>query len=153
MRPTRYELRYFRLVRYEQLLASKHAPRWQRAGAADARSGTTKKLHYHTQHPRLDSMEGWCACIDITMQHEPQPENRHSVTGTRTRVARVRAEYPSQLDYSGCCINSNHDPLQQLHLPRRTHASAQQACPHSAANFQADSHSNTLSMVMPPRSF
>ena len=24
-----------------------------------------------------------------------------SATGTRTRVARVRAEYPSQLDYSG----------------------------------------------------
>ena len=26
----------------------------------------------------------------------------HSATGTRTRVARVRAEYPNQLDYSGC---------------------------------------------------
>ena len=26
----------------------------------------------------------------------------NSATGTRTRVARVRAEYPSQLDYSGC---------------------------------------------------
>ena len=25
----------------------------------------------------------------------------NSATGTRTRVARVRAEYPSQLDYSG----------------------------------------------------
>ena len=25
----------------------------------------------------------------------------HSATGTRTRVARVRAEYPNQLDYSG----------------------------------------------------
>ena len=25
----------------------------------------------------------------------------HAATGTRTRVARVRAEYPSQLDYSG----------------------------------------------------
>ena len=25
-----------------------------------------------------------------------------SATGTRTRVARVRAEYPSQLDYGGC---------------------------------------------------
>ena len=25
----------------------------------------------------------------------------HSATGTRTQVARVRAEYPSQLDYSG----------------------------------------------------
>ena len=27
----------------------------------------------------------------------------YSATGTRTRVARVRAEYPSQLDYSGSC--------------------------------------------------
>ena len=26
---------------------------------------------------------------------------RNSATGTRTRVARVRAEYPDQLDYSG----------------------------------------------------
>ena len=25
----------------------------------------------------------------------------HSATGTRTQVARVRAEYPTQLDYSG----------------------------------------------------
>jgi hypothetical protein len=31
------------------------------------------------------------------------PASRHSATGTRTRVARVRAEYPNQLDYSGCC--------------------------------------------------
>ena len=30
-------------------------------------------------------------------------EQRSSATGTRTRVARVRAEYPSQLDYSGSC--------------------------------------------------
>ena len=28
---------------------------------------------------------------------------KDSATGTRTRVARVRAEYPNQLDYSGCC--------------------------------------------------
>ena len=26
----------------------------------------------------------------------------NSATGTRARVARVRAEYPNQLDYSGC---------------------------------------------------
>jgi hypothetical protein len=26
---------------------------------------------------------------------------KNSATGTRTRVARVRAEYPNQLDYSG----------------------------------------------------
>ena len=29
--------------------------------------------------------------------------NTNSATGTRTRVARVRAEYPNQLDYSGSC--------------------------------------------------
>ena len=31
----------------------------------------------------------------------------HSATGTRTRVARVRAEYPNQLDYSGWITKSN----------------------------------------------
>ena len=30
---------------------------------------------------------------------------RDSATGTRTRVARVRAEYPNQLDYSGVCFD------------------------------------------------
>ena len=29
--------------------------------------------------------------------------SKNSATGTRTRVARVRAEYPNQLDYSGFC--------------------------------------------------
>ena len=29
----------------------------------------------------------------------------NSATGTRTRVARVRAEYPNQLDYSGDAEN------------------------------------------------
>ena len=28
----------------------------------------------------------------------------HFATGTRTRVARVRAEYPNQLDYSGLAM-------------------------------------------------
>ena len=32
-------------------------------------------------------------------------ENENSATGTRTRVARVRAEYPNQLDYGGFCVN------------------------------------------------
>ena len=30
----------------------------------------------------------------------------NSATGTRTRVARVRAEYPNQLDYSGVASRS-----------------------------------------------
>ena len=29
------------------------------------------------------------------------PEVQNSAAGTRTRVARVKAEYPNQLDYSG----------------------------------------------------
>ena len=32
---------------------------------------------------------------------------KHSVTGTRTRVARERAEYPNKLDYSGAGFRSN----------------------------------------------
>jgi hypothetical protein len=36
----------------------------------------------------------------------------NSATGTRTRVARVRAEYPNQLDYSGSC-----QALEPLHQP------------------------------------
>ena len=32
--------------------------------------------------------------------------NSLSATGTRTRVARVRAEYPNQLDYSGLAVYS-----------------------------------------------
>jgi hypothetical protein len=76
---------------------------------------------------------GRCGCIDITVQHEPEPEK--TFRGTRTRVARVRAEYPNQLDYSGCCINLDHGPLKQLRIRIRRNASAQRACPHSAANF------------------
>ena len=30
---------------------------------------------------------------------------RNSATGTRTRVARVKAEYPNQLDYSGLVMS------------------------------------------------
>ncbi len=30
----------------------------------------------------------------------------NSATGTRTRVARVRAEYPNQLDYSGADMSN-----------------------------------------------
>ena len=29
----------------------------------------------------------------------------NSATGTRTRAARVRAEYPNQLDYGGFCLD------------------------------------------------
>jgi hypothetical protein len=38
---------------------------------------------------------------------------KSSATGTRTRVARVRAEHPNQLDYSGRYI----DTLKEAQLP------------------------------------
>ena len=36
------------------------------------------------------------------------PRQENSATGTRTQVARVRAEYPNQLDYSGAQYQCNH---------------------------------------------
>ena len=41
----------------------------------------------------------------------------NSATGTRTRVARVRAEYPSQLDYSGSCCVPRRDAMWRLLWP------------------------------------
>ena len=38
---------------------------------------------------------------DLTSQLIHKNKIKTSATGTRTRVARVRAEYPNQLDYSG----------------------------------------------------
>ena len=37
----------------------------------------------------------------ITFAQRFDVSGKYSATGTRTRVARVRAEYPNQLDYSG----------------------------------------------------
>ena len=37
----------------------------------------------------------------------------YSATGTRTRVARVRAEYPNQLDYSGV-VNRVENHIQRI---------------------------------------
>ena len=71
-------------------------------------------------HPQLQSISGLVAeyivAIDVTRVRFPADaslvrrvatlSNRrreNSATGTRTRVARVRAEYPNQLDYSGFC--------------------------------------------------
>ena len=44
-------------------------------------------------------------CLEFMLSssyHEPELHN--SATGPRTRVARVRAEYPNQLDYSGFAV-------------------------------------------------
>ena len=91
----------------------------ERAAAADARGSTVRKSH---TIPSVRILIPWRDGVDAlaSAQHEPALKN-HSATGTRTRVARVRAEYPNQLDYSGCCIDFDHGPLQQLfrakHLP------------------------------------
>jgi len=65
-------------------------------------------------------------CCCCTRSHAtsatPAYHNINSATGTRTRVARVRAEYPNQLDYSGACIGLQcvHLARQFLHQPRAT---------------------------------
>jgi extradiol dioxygenase family protein len=51
---------------------------------------THTNAHTHRHAPLHDGHPATTAQID-------------SATGTRTRVARVRAEYPNQLDYSGSC--------------------------------------------------
>ena len=45
---------------------------------------------------------------------------KDSATGTRTRVARVRAEYPNQLDYSGsvCMFGIFFWPVSSEHRPK-----------------------------------
>ena len=49
-------------------------------------------------------------CFAASMPHAPSFVNvfsaENSATGTRTRVARVRAEYPNQLDDSGVVCNA-----------------------------------------------
>ena len=39
--------------------------------------------------------------IATNAMHDRKVVLQNSATGTRTRVARVRVEYPNQLDYSG----------------------------------------------------
>ena len=49
---------------------------------------------------------GWKAFTQIALVQRASLmvclPSKNSATRTRTRVARVRAEYPNQLDYSGC---------------------------------------------------
>jgi hypothetical protein len=52
-------------------------------------------------------------CMSQTTSGEKKP-----ATGTRTRVARVRAEYSNQLDYSGSCQAL--EPLQDPFEFRKT---------------------------------
>ena len=71
-------------------------------------------------HPQRQSISGLVAecivAIDVSRVRFPADASlvrkvatlsnrrrKNSATGTRTRVARVRAEHPNQLDYSGFC--------------------------------------------------
>ena len=47
------------------------------------------------------SIPGLGIIISTSRLSRPGLVSQNSATGTRTRVARVRAEYPNQLDYSG----------------------------------------------------
>ena len=50
----------------------------------------------------VQNAAGLILCLQSLQAHGfLQEATRNSATGTRTRVARVRAEYPNQLDYSG----------------------------------------------------
>ena len=49
------------------------------------------------------SIPGLGTIISTSRLSRPGLVSQNSATGTQTRVARVRAEYPNQLDYSGSC--------------------------------------------------
>jgi hypothetical protein len=60
-------------------------------------------------------------------------DSKYSATGTRTRVARVRAEYPNQLDYSGSDIikSPNRGIVMQTFWSNRRYITA--SIPHTPA--------------------
>ena len=55
-------------------------------------------IHYLCDTQPLNASMGCGAMVNF------EDTKRSSAAGTRTRVARVRAEYPNQLDYSGLVI-------------------------------------------------
>jgi hypothetical protein len=74
--------------------------KFRHRGSNPGRSGegrVSQPERLYRIHMRFDDGRpvAFSCCIWIT--------SRNSATGTRTRVARVRAEYPNQLDYSGRC--------------------------------------------------
>ena len=60
-----------------------------------ARRARAEEIAVDVRLIRIDAANGRCVVICM---------RSNSATGTRTRVARVRAEYPNQLDYSGVRI-------------------------------------------------
>ena len=56
-------------------------------------------------------MHGTDACVELI---------KDSATGTRARVAQVRAEYPNQLEYSGCCNKTVRGPIHASIVPSST---------------------------------
>ena len=58
-------------------------------------------LHADTTPPRHTAFPAYFAFLLVQLLLDFPFLLQISATGTRTRVARVRAEYPNQLDYSG----------------------------------------------------
>jgi hypothetical protein len=48
-------------------------------------------------------------------------KKRSSHTGTRTRVAWVKATYPNHLDYMGARIQTSNTTYTTIHTPQQTH--------------------------------
>ena len=70
------------------------------------------------QRPILTACS-WMAISDVQLEWPVHNDKMgrmrgvsYSATGTRTRVARVRAEYPNQLDYSGVVNKIGNNTLQ-----------------------------------------
>ena len=66
--------------------------------------------------PKAFRMQSRCDTITLCANldaHTLGQISKVSATGTRTRVARVRAEYPNQLDYSGIDTSSGHANIQR----------------------------------------
>jgi hypothetical protein len=77
-----------------------------RQAMEDIEDISTSNLHLHLHLPNLK-----ISSFSITVLLVPELE--YSATGTRTWVARVRAEYPNQLDYSGSDTFLNLQPNAQ----------------------------------------
>ena len=73
--------------------------------------------------------------------------SKNSATGTRTRVARVRAEYPNQLDYSGLCSFSLLNCLRQGSVELFSQIKDIKAIPHPFFMFRRMEYSSSISAL------
>ena len=90
-------------------------------------------------------------CV-VTIFSESRCYETNSATGTRTRVARVRAEYPNQLDYSGCWIHFNMDKDLSLH-PQHARQLVTSLLPLAGGNNQPSHTRNAPWLLRAPGRF